>query len=227
MSRRPAKPRETLNERQERFAEGIARGLPAGRAAREAGYASASAYSQGHELLKNPKIAARVATLREGRLKGYALTAARIDQERARIAKLDPRKLVDEETGERIPLHELDEDTARAIAGVKFKIAKVVRGKNAKAAAIGLGLEPDQEREVLEVQLGTVEVKFSDKNGALADADTVLGRRKTKLEVKAELSHEALLILAQKVRQKRLADARVGRAAGSGKPAAPAGGRAA
>lgn len=222
--------RATLNERQERFAELVARGRPAGRAAREAGYTSGNCYQQGHELLRNPKVAARVAELRENRLKGYVLTAARIDQERKRIATYDPRDLVDPETGQRFELHELDEDLARSIASVKVKVATVVRGPKklpAVAGSLGVELEDQDGRKVEEITLGTVEYKFHNKTAALDSGDRVLGRFKDKLEVQTTLSHEQLLVLAQKIRErKRLAASRAGGAAGQGKPAAPAGGRA-
>lgn len=114
--KRGSKPQ--LSERSQRFVDEYVVDLNATRAAIRAGYSAASAYSQGHRLLKNAEVAAAIAAAKRARAKRLAISADRVLQELARLAYFDIRRTVDE-NGAPIPLHLLDGDTAAAIAGVE------------------------------------------------------------------------------------------------------------
>jgi phage terminase small subunit len=226
-----------LNPKQRRFALEYLVDLNATQAARRAGYSVATAKQQGTRLLSHASVRRFLEPrLRKAEAK-LELQAERLDLELARIAFVDPGRLADA-TGRRLELHELDEDTRRAIAGVKIRIAKVVHGKAAQALGDDLGVSdaargrgvpwdgPEEltARPVEEVTLGTVEVKLSPKVEAIGLGYRRLGLLKDRLEVTQKLSHEQLLVLAQRIRERKLAAARAGAAVG-GKPRAAAGGR--
>lgn len=105
--------------RQERFVSEYMKDGNATQAAIRAGYSERSAYQIGHMLLRTEAVATRVEALRAELRMGDNLTAARIRKEVARIAFFSPKKLIDEETGEFKAMHELDDDTAAAIASIE------------------------------------------------------------------------------------------------------------
>ena len=99
-------------------------------------------------LLQNPKVALRVNELKELQLRRHQVTADRVIAELAKLAFLDIRKAFDEE-GKLKPIHEIDDDTAAAIAGLEVESLFEGRGEN---------------RE----QVGPAyKIKLSDKKGAL------------------------------------------------------------
>jgi phage terminase small subunit len=210
----------------------LANGGDGAAAAREAGYSPKAAAQQAHENLQKPAIKRFLEPKLAKQVKRLELAAERLDEELARCAYSDIGEVEDPATF-RIysSLRAIPEDTRRAVQSVKVRIAKVLVGKEARAEAARLMVDttaPDgTEREVLEVQLGTVEVKLAPKVEAIMGANKVLGRLKDKLEVTGKFSHEQLLILAAKIRERRRADpaGRAGPGVG-GKPAASArGGR--
>jgi len=73
-----------------------------------------------HELLKNPKIAARIEELRSAAAEKAVLTESRVLEEAARIGLCDSRKLFNED-GALKAIHELDADVASAIAAVEVE----------------------------------------------------------------------------------------------------------
>jgi hypothetical protein len=200
--------------------------LNATQAAIRAGYGRKNADVNGPRLLGDAGVRAFVDEQLRKRAEALELTAARIDRERARVALLDPAQLFDE-SGNLLPVRRMPEDARRAIASVKLRTVKVVHGKAAQAAGDALGVSDqargveDGARPVEEITLGTVEVKLAPKITALADADYVLGRRREKVEVSRRLSHEQILLLAERIRARRLAErAAASRAAQA--PTAPA-----
>lgn len=86
-------------------------------AAIRAGYSTKSAASQGERLLRNADVRSEVEAGQARLAERVGITAERVLLERARIAFFDPRKLLDRDGNPR-PLHELDDDTAAAIAGL-------------------------------------------------------------------------------------------------------------
>jgi phage terminase small subunit len=113
-------------------------------AAITAGYAPHSAGVTGAKLLKDPRVAPEIAKRRTEIIAALELSTERTIKEVSRLAFCDPRKLVGED-GRMKQLHELDDDTAAAIASV----------------------EVDND--------GNIKYKFWDKNSAIDKAAKVQG----------------------------------------------------
>ena len=86
-------------------------------AAITAGFAEKSAGVTSAKLLKDTRVLAEITKRREELCASLEVTTERILKERARLAFFDPRKLFDA-NGKPIPIHELDDDTAAALAGL-------------------------------------------------------------------------------------------------------------
>lgn len=97
----------------------IANGGNATQAAITAGYSEKTAYSQGSRLLKNVEVAALVAERRKEALADLRINTDNVLRELSRIVHFDPRKLYKPD-GTMKAIHELDDDTAAAIASVEF-----------------------------------------------------------------------------------------------------------
>lgn len=82
---------------------------------------------EGHRLLKIPRIHKAIEARRDALRAQFALTTDRVFQEHARISYFNPKKLVDAK-GKSIPLHQLDDDTAAALANVDITETEI-RGK--------------------------------------------------------------------------------------------------
>lgn len=147
-----------LNPKQEKFVLEYCKDLNATQAAIRAGYSEKGASVQATRLLANARIAAEISQRHTKALGKLEVTAERIIQERARLAFFDPRKLLDS-TGRPKPIHELDDDTAAAIAGLK------VSDKYDRP-------EPGAE----EGNVSTViEYKLADKNASLTALEKING----------------------------------------------------
>ena len=134
MPRAAKNPASGLTPQQEEFAQAcVTLGSPA-RAYRKCYEASKKSqhtvWSEVGDLLKKPAIAARVQQFTEVANKAAEVTVERIARELVRVALFDPRQLFDEE-GRPVPINELPEDAARAIAGVDVEAlyAQVDGGK--------------------------------------------------------------------------------------------------
>lgn len=128
------------------------------------------------ELLDNGKIQARVRELQALHLKRHTVTVDRVLREFARLAFLDIRKAFNED-GSLKPIHEMDDETAAAIAAIE--VETLFEGKG-------------QDRE----SVGRLhKIKLSDKKGALDSLARHLGMFKDQLELKGRiaLSHEESL----------------------------------
>lgn len=86
-------------------------------AAIDAGFSEKTAYQAGSRLLKDVRVLALIEQRRAALRSKMEITTERVLKERARLAFFDPRKLFDA-TGRPIPIHELDDDTAAALAGL-------------------------------------------------------------------------------------------------------------
>lgn len=116
------------------------------------------------ELLDNPKITSRVEELQELARKRHQVTVDRVIAEYAKIAFLDIRKAFGED-GDLKPIHEIDDDTAAAIAGIESE-------------AVFEGSGRDRER------VGTLKkIRLVDKKGALDSIARHLGMFVDKTEV--------------------------------------------
>lgn len=108
-----------LTEKRQRFVDEYIVDLNATRAAIRAGYSSKTAESQGARLLRNAKVQEAVRNAQRNRQERTRVTADHTVREIARVAFVDPRKLVHED-GRIKGLLELDDDTAAAISSVEF-----------------------------------------------------------------------------------------------------------
>jgi phage terminase small subunit len=182
--------------------EYLANGLNGAAAARAAGYSPHSAECQASRLLRNAKVKAYLAPRLDRRVKKLELKADRLDEE---LAACCFARVTDafHEDGSLKAADELPDELQRAM--VKVKTTELFEGKDRK-------------------HVGYLrEVAIGDKVGAITAANRVLGRLKDKLDVTTRMSHEQLVLLAQKLREKKLAAARGGAAVGRA-PGAPAGG---
>lgn len=167
--------------------EYLANGCKGARAARSAGYSPECAKQQALENLRKPAIRRFLEKRLEKRVARLELKAERLDQELARCAYVDPGQLQNPETGEAIPLHELPEDVRRAVRSVKIREIWTGRGKDAE-------------------QIGqVVEIRLEPKVEAIGLAYKRLGLLKDRVEVETTLSHEQLLVLAEKLRERKRA----------------------
>lgn len=169
-----------LTAKQEHFAQLVAQGKSQADAYREAYNAGKMRderiYVEACEVAKNPKVSGRIRELKDETAKRNALVVDDILNEIRRVATFDPRKLFDE-NGNMKAIHELDDDTARAIGSVE--VAEMFGGESREEggrAIIGL----------------TKKIKAWDKNAALANAARILGLNDDKLKVKVDPLSELL-----------------------------------
>lgn len=112
--------RRKLADRYERFCREYVIDFHGTRAAIAAGYAESGAHVEASRLLKNPKIEKRINELHAARCQKADVTAERIVQRLANLAFFDSRRLYRED-GSLKPPHELDAETADALAGFEVK----------------------------------------------------------------------------------------------------------
>ncbi len=114
-------------------------------------------------LLDNAKIAARLGEMKARQLKRHDVTIDRVLAEYAKLAFLDIRRAFDAE-GNLLPIHELDDDTAAAIAGIEVEVKRVPGEADEE-------LEGQPNGGSLRRSHGTAarihKLKLSDKKGAL------------------------------------------------------------
>lgn len=146
-----------LTAKQERFVGEYLLDLNATQAAIRSGYSENGAEVQGHRLLSNAKIAAAVAVAQAKRAEATEVTANRVLKELSRIGMSDVRKLFTED-GQLRSIHDLDDDTAAALAAVEVVTRRIP----------GSG---DDQAEVEYVH----KMKFWDKNSALEKIGKHLG----------------------------------------------------
>lgn len=138
----------------------IANGGNATQAAIAAGFSPKSAGQQGSELLKHPNVTANIAERRNELREASRLTTENVARELAKLVFADPRKFIDE-AGNIKPLHELDDDSAGALASLEVFEEFEGHGK---------------DREQIGV---TKKIKLWDKNAAIEKAMKHLGMFET------------------------------------------------
>lgn len=153
-----------LSEKHQRFIDEYLVDLNATQAAIRAGYSPATAYSQGQRLLKHDEVAKAVRAAKRARAERLRVTQDRVLLEVARIAFFDPRKLFNSE-GAPIPINQLDDDTAAALAGVE--VLEEYDGSGEDRVFVGY----------------TKKYKIADKNTALTNAMRHLGMLKDGLNL--------------------------------------------
>ena len=109
---------EGLSKRQERFAREYVIDCNGTKAAIRAGYSESGASVQAVRLLADDNVLALVERLTNRKFAKLEISADHVLHELARLAFLDPRKFFDGD-GNLKPIHELDDDTAAALAGLE------------------------------------------------------------------------------------------------------------
>ncbi len=118
---RKAMVKNKLTPKQRMFVSEYLVDLNATQAAIRAGYSTRTANEQGARLLAKSGVQQAIQAKQEKRVAKLDISAERLDQEAARLALFDIRKLYRAD-GTLIPITELDEDTARAITGIETQI---------------------------------------------------------------------------------------------------------
>ena len=158
------KPVRQLTPKQEKFCAEYMIDGNATEAYRRAGYPGKGAEVSGCQLLKNPKVEARLAELKAAYTERTFITRDRILQELARIAFFDPRKMYRPDGSMKL-LSEMDDDTAACIAGLDVEELYEGRGED-------------------RTDIGRIKkVKLVDKVAALTLAMRHLGMLQDKMEL--------------------------------------------
>lgn len=107
----------STRKRERKFIAAMSRGATQAEAARAAGYKGNNPKMVGWELARRPRVKEKLAKLEEDALASAGVTRTQIVRELARVAMLDPRRILDE-FGNVRDFSDLDSDTASAIAGM-------------------------------------------------------------------------------------------------------------
>jgi len=129
-----AKGKSGPRQRRTRFIKEYLLDHNATRAAIAAGYSEKTAGSQGNRLLKNADVAKAIDAENEKLNAKLDISVERVATEYARLAFFDPRKFFRDD-GSLKPISELDEDSARAIAGMD--VNELFEGNGEDRAQVG------------------------------------------------------------------------------------------
>lgn len=155
----PAEIQKPLNPKQLRFVQEYLVDTNATQACIRAGYSPKAAKVTGSRMLANANVGAAVRWLQQTVAERLGITVERVLLERKRLALHDIRKLYDEK-GNLLPVHQLDEDTAAALASVEVdeitagdttigqtrKVKLADKDKSLAALEKHLGLYKDEAR---------------------------------------------------------------------------------
>lgn len=163
----------SLTVQQETFACEVAKGKSKSDAYRKAyprsnRWQDRSVWNKASELAKNEAVASRIAELREKSSMRNEVTVERVLQERARLAFHDVRKFFNED-GTLKAIHELDDDTAAALAGMEIDSIGVKGKPIIRTAKIKLA-DKDKSLTALEKHLGM----YSDDDGKSSPLNIVI-----------------------------------------------------
>ena len=129
MSKKNNRKEKKLTLKQQRFVEEYLVDFNATQAAIRAGYSEYTAYSIGCENLTKPNIQEFIQEEMNKRSKKTGITAEKILEELSKIAFFDIRKLYNED-GSLKPVTELDDETARVVAGLDVSVLKLNQESN-------------------------------------------------------------------------------------------------
>lgn len=144
-----------LTDKQRLFVDEYLVDLNATQAAIRAGYSTDTARSIGSENLSKPDIQEFIAERMKDRENRTQITQDKVLKELAKLAFFDIRKIYDD-SGNLIPITELDDDSAAAIVGIDVVEVKV----------------GDSENREVEY---TKKLKLADKRASLVDIGKHLG----------------------------------------------------
>ncbi|GHC72712.1 hypothetical protein GCM10007320_08770 [Pseudorhodoferax aquiterrae] len=133
----PVEPEQDLSPSAQRFVDEYLIDLNATQAYLRAnpGVSLSTASAEGCRLTGNPKVAALIAQRKHERAERVGVDAHRVLKEVARLALFDPRKLFDAD-GVPLPIHQLDDDTAAALAGLDVQEVRLGTGEGAERAVV-------------------------------------------------------------------------------------------
>ena len=171
-------PAGSAEQRRKLFVEALlSNGENVTEAALAAGFSPKSAASQGSRLLKNVKTRQLIDSRRATLLEKARLTTEAVMENLAQALFFDPRKLLNED-GAPKALHELDADTAQALAG--FEVTDDYSGTGDKRQITGR----------------KVKIRWLDKNAAREQAAKMLGMferdNRQKIDPLSELLREVM-----------------------------------
>lgn len=126
------------------------------KAAAAIGFPKEHAKMNGYRMMQKPEVRAAIKAAQDERLERLKMTADEVLIGLARVARFDVRKLYRED-GSLIPVHELDDETAMAIAGIDVDVRHEQNGDD----------EP--------VMVETRKIKASDRMKALESLGRVHG----------------------------------------------------
>lgn len=168
-----------MSEQRRVFVQEYLKDKHATNAAIRAGYSAHTAKQIGSRLLQDPEIRAAVDAAEDAHLEKVAaetgISIQRVLTEVARLAFFDPRKLFKPD-GSPLPINELDDDTAAALAGLE--VLEEFEGKGEDRVFVGY----------------TKKYKVSDKNSALEKLMKHLGAYKRDNEQNAPTNAIAALL---------------------------------
>lgn len=153
----------TLTPRQERFVQEYLIDLNATQASIRSGYSPKTANEQACRLLTKVSVRSALQAAQAERAARTHITQDRVLQELAKLAFADLRRAYNEDGSLKLP-HEIDDETAAALAGIEVT-----------AVAIGGTEDP--------ATLATKKLKTWDKKGALELAMRHLGMLNDKVEL--------------------------------------------
>jgi phage terminase small subunit len=119
-----------LTPKQAEFVQEYLIDLNATQAATRAKYSPKNACFIGAQLLRKPLVRAAIDAAQKKRAHKLEISAERVLLEVARLSFFDPRKLFHPD-GTPKPVHELDDDTAAAIAGLDVSTTRTEDGESA------------------------------------------------------------------------------------------------
>lgn len=163
-----------LNARQEHFCQEYVVDGNASRAALAAGYSPRTAPSQASRLLKNVKVAARIAELRREMLERVRLDADSVLRELLSLATADPLEILTD-AGQLRPLSEIPPPVRRAIAGITHgpngaSVRLVSKLDALEKLAKHLGLYAEDNQQKADGMQRLVEaIKGSERNNSVLD----------------------------------------------------------
>jgi len=185
---KPGSSQDNADSRRKAFIEAyLTNGGNASQAAVAAGFSEKTAGAAGSRLLKHVDVSTAIQQRRAQLAQKYELTTESVTRSLAQAVHFDPRKMFRED-GSLKPIHELDDDTAAALAG--FEVTEEKGSGDDRGKVIGF----------------TKKVKWLDKNTAREQAMKHLGlylednKQKSPLE---GVSRETLKLIAEKLSGRR------------------------
>lgn len=175
-----------LKSREELFAHYMANGMTQTQAIEAIGYRGKRPKQAGWVMAKKPQVRAAIDEYNRDALNTAGITRVKIVKELARIAFADVRNVLDE-FGNVKPFHELDADSAAAIAGMDVEELFEYAGKG-----------EDRKRE----QTGFVrKLKFWNKREALSELAAIAKLKTEAPAVSAPMGPGLQVIVQQIVQQ--------------------------